>query len=578
MPLADDLLGVSINTARQYQDPFKLWSGNNTPKDLKSLFKWTEYLYYNSAQIYAGVKKFAEYPITEIRYLTTSPKIRDRYKELLEEVIGIKSCLIRSSLDLHVYGNSFSSVHIPFKRFLVCDSCGHKSDIRSVDYTLKLDKLAFKGHCSSCNSTRKMTVEDQRILDVEKVNLIRWDPKCITISHNPVTGDSQYYLDVPEDLVSSIKKADEHLIASTPYSILQAVSEGSTFKFASGELFHMKSDSPAGVEGGWGYPSLMAAMHLFYHASVMRKANEAIALERIVPMRILHPAATSGNGDPIMSMSISSWIDDMKTSVKEWRKDPNHMVFAPVAVGVSQIGGDARALMVDSEIQRAEDNIIASMGLPKEFIYGGLSFTGSGVTLRMLENQLESSLFQINNLLQWTTDKLSKYLSWDSCKVALGDFKMVDDVQQKGIFLNLWQSGVVSKTTLAEANGIDLAEERERMKQEQLEDAQLQREIQMSIQEMQNTLADQARAEVQMGNPGQQAQGSQYDQQAVIAQAENIALQMLQMDPNMRRSQLSSLQSEDYVMYSVVIQRLEQLQLDQKNQAAQANLQQMGVN
>ena len=279
MPLADDLLGISLNTARQYQDPFQLWAGNHVPKDLKSLFTWTEYLYYNSAQIYAGVKKFAEYPITEINYLTNSPTVRDRYKELLEEVVGIKSCLIRSSLDLHVYGNSFSSVHIPFKRFLVCQSCGAKSDIRSVDYTVKIDSLSFKGHCSSCNSKTKMDVEDQKVLDVEKVNLIRWDPKRITISHNPVTGDNQYYLEVPEDLASSIRGGDSHLLASTPYSILEAISEKKTFKFAQGEIFHMRSDSPAGVEGGWGYPSLMAAMHLFYHASVMRKANEAIALE-----------------------------------------------------------------------------------------------------------------------------------------------------------------------------------------------------------------------------------------------------------------------------------------------------------
>ena len=48
-----------------------------------------------------------------------------------------------------------------------------------------------------------------------------------------------------------------------------------------------------------------------------------------------------------------------------------------------------------------------------------------------------------------------------------------------------------------------------------------------------------------------------------------MAQQFAQMDPNMRKSQLASLQSEDYVMYSVVIQRLEQLNLDQQNAAKQ---------
>jgi hypothetical protein len=70
------------------------------------------------------------------------------------------------------------------------------------------------------------------------------------------------------------------------------------------------------------------------------------------------------------------------------------------------------------------------------------------------------------------------------------------------------------------------------------------------------------------------ASGLSYDQQAVIGQADGIAQQFMQMDPSSRKSQLASLQSEDYVMYSVVIQRLEQLQLDQRNQAVAAAQQQ----
>jgi hypothetical protein len=63
--------------------------------------------------------------------------------------------------------------------------------------------------------------------------------------------------------------------------------------------------------------------------------------------------------------------------------------------------------------------------------------------------------------------------------------------------------------------------------------------------------------------------GLNYDQQAVIAEAENIAMQLLQSDEGTRRSQLSSLQAEDYVMYAVVIQRMEQLKLDERNQMMQ---------
>ena len=568
MPFINEQPFPGTAAGSTHQDPFQLFAHGRVPKDLKSLFKWTEYLYYNSAQIYAGVKKFAEYPITEFNYVTDNPRLREQYQKLLENVLGTKRELIRASLDLQVYGNSFTSLHLPFKRYLVCEKCGTRTDIRAVEYKFKLSKLEFSGKCDACGSSTKYTVEDKRIIDPKKVNVIRWDPKDIEIAHNPITNENEYYLQLPENLVTAVNSADSHIISTTPMSVLETISTEKTYKFSKTEIYHMKADAPAGVESGWGYPPLIACMPLFYHASVLRKANESIALDRIVPMRVLHPAATSANGDPIASMSMSNWIDEMKDNLKQWRKDPNHMMFAPVAVGISQVGGDGRALLVDAEIQRAEDNIIAALGFPKEFVYGGLSFTGSSVTLRMLENQLESAVFQLDNMLQWVSDKVGKYLGWEGIEVRLGDFKMVDDVQQKQLMMNLWQGGVVSKTTLAESYGIDLSEERERMKQEQLEDGRLQTDIQNEMEKQQNTLAQQARAEAQMGQQ-QAAPGVNYDQQQVIAQADQVAMQMMQMDPSSRKSQLSALQAEDYVMYSVVIQRVEQMQLDQKNQAMQ---------
>ena len=558
---------------RNYADPMRLWAHAHIPKNLKQLFRWTEYLYYNSAQVFAGVRKFAEYPITEINYVTNDSKQRKRAKRILEETMGIKRILIRASLDLHVYGNSFTSLHFPFKRFLVCSGCHAKTDIKHADFSFRLSKVKFVIKCPNCDAKKAAEVEDKKIIDPSKINVIRWDPKLMSVSHNPVTGESEYYMDIPEDLASKVRKGDRHMVSTLPMSVLKTISKKRIYKFDPNSIYHMKSDGPAGVESGWGYPPLIACMHLFYHAAVLRKANEAIALDRIVPMRILHPQAISGNADPITAMSVSSWMSDMEHNLKQWRRDPNHIMMAPVAVGVSSVGGEGRALMVDAEVQRVEDNIIAAMGFPKEFVYGGMSFTGSSVTLRMLENQLESAVFQIDNLLQWITDKAFTYMSWDRLDARLGSFKMVDDVQQKQLTMSLWEGGVVSKTTLAEAHGIDLDEERDRIKQEQLDDAQMQRDIQLAVAGLENTLADQARAEAEQG----QQPGLNYDQQAVVAQAEGVAQQLLQMDPNMRKSQLHSLQTEDYVMYSVVIQRMEQMQLDMKNQGAQQQMQQMGI-
>lgn len=560
-----DLSNSAGSKGGTYGDPMRLWAHSFSPRNLKQLFRWTEYLYYNSAQIFSGVRKYAEYPITEIEYLSGSDKLTSLYRKLLEEVIGIKQNLIKASIDLHVYGNSFTSIHLPFKRFLRCSKCNFNEAAVDIDFKYNPNKASFKHTCSECGNLGTSIVLDKMQIAPEKMNLIRWDPKLIQVNYNSVTNESEYYLSIPSDLRSKVKAGDKHLILTLPLAILETIAQGELFKFNKDELFHMKAHSPSGVDSGWGYPPLVACMPLFYHASVLRKANESIALERIVPMRVMHPQAVSGNADPILSLSMGKFMSEVEDNIKKWRKDPNHIMMSPVAVGVSQVGGEGRALMVNQEIQMAEDNIIAAMGLPKEFVYGGLSYTGSSVTLRMLENQLESSVFQLTQLLTWVTDKMGRFLNWEKCKVKLGDFRMIDDVQQKQMIMQMFQMGMVSKTTMAETHGISISEEREKIKQENLMDARFQKDLELEMMDLQKDISFQARQMASQQGGG----GLQYDQQAVIGQAEQLAMQLMQADPGTRKSQLSSLQAEDYVMYSVVIQRLEQLQLDQKNQALQ---------
>ena len=563
--LGDMHSSMGSGTNGVYGDPMRLWAHSFSSRNLKQLFRWTEYLYYNSAQIYAGTRKFAEYPITELEYMSESDKLTSLYRRLLEDIVGIKRTLIKASIDLQVYGNSFTSLHLPFKRHLKCSKCQFKQVASAIDFKYNPNKSSFKHTCNNCGFTGESIVVDKLQISPEKINIVRWDPKLIQISYNSVTGESEYYLQVASELKSKVMAGDKNLITTLPKPILETISKGELFKFNKDEIFHMRADAPAGVQSGWGYPPLVACMPLFYHASVLRKANESIALERIVPMRVMHPQAISGNADPILSLSMGKFMSEVEDNISKWRRDPNHIMMSPVAVGVSQVGGEGRALMVNAEIQQAEDNIIAAMGFPKEFVYGGLSYTGSSVTLRMLENQLESSVFQITQLLRWLTSKMGKFLGWDSCQVGLGDFKMIDDVSQKQLVMQLFQMGMVSKTTVAEAHGIDISEEREKIKQENLTDARFQKELELDMMDLQKDLSQQARQMAAEQGGG----GLAYDQQAVIGEAENIAMQLMETDPGTRKSQLASLQAEDYVMYSVVIQRLEQLQLDQKNQAMQ---------
>jgi hypothetical protein len=444
---------------------------------------------------------------------------------------------------------------------LKCPLCGKSRNIQYLDYKFHLKGLLFKYKCPDCNKSVSGEIKDRQLRLAEGINIIRWDAKQIDIEENPITGEKQYYYSIPDIIQDKVRMGDKYIINSMPLPFLKAVAEKKLFQFAPGKIYHMKTEAPAGISTQWGFPILASTIKLFFYTAVLKKANEAIALEHLVPFRVLSPSQSSANADPVQTISLSNWVNEMKLNLKAWRRDPLHLMFSPVSVNVTNVGGQGRALMVTGEIVEAENAIIAAMGIPREFIYGGLSATGSGVTLRMIENQLLNFSTELVDEAQWIADACGKYLSWDKISLDLEDPKLIDDVQQKMVLLQANQAAggqLLSNSALASMFSRDLTKERDKRFQDTLDEQKFQIKLQNETAKLQNTLSERARSATQAG----QTQG--YDQQQVIAQAESIVQQLMQMDPGSRRSQLHSLQTEDYVMYSVVIQRLQTAQTEQE--------------
>jgi len=567
----------SHNTASQGSPLFDFLTAF-APRKLKDLFRLCEYLYFNSAQIYAALQKFCTYPVTSIVYETQNESLKQFYKDLHEKTLKTLRILIRAAVDKFVYGNGFFSMYAPFVRFLKCPRCAALTNIHQVTYRFKLKKLTFNYECGGCSArvdAGEKDVIDRKITRKDRIAVIRWDPKLMDIDYNPITGHSEYFYTIPKELKERCAKGNKHLVDTMPMEFLKAIRDDKIFKFAEGQILHMRMDAPAGIEAQWGFPPLASTIKLFFYAAVLRKANEAIALDYVVPLRIISPKQSSANADPMTTINLSKWSAQMKESVKKWRRDPLHIMWSPVPAEVTHLGGQARALMTLGEVQAAEDNIIAALGLPKEFIYGGFSAMGSGIQLRVLENQLVHQTGDLNDLLQWITDKSAKQLGRGTIQVSLAPFRFIDDVQQKALLLQLnvadpTSGPWLSQRTLGEAFDVDPAEERKWRKQEALEQARVQQELQIELTKRQNSLASQARAQAQQGQ-----QGLSYDQQAVIGQADQVVQQMQGLDPGSRQSQMHALQSEDFVMWAVVSARLK-LQETQMNHEAIAQMRQGG--
>jgi len=559
----------SFDRAASHPNPAFDFLTGFVPRKLKDLFKWCEYLSINSAHIYAAFRKFGELVITDIEIGTSNDALKRNYQRLFERTLKLKQSLLLASLDKHVYGNHFTSVYQPFIRNLRCGhtSCNKLTNIANVAYQFELKRLQFKYTCPQCRRATIGTVVDQKILTASKLHIIRWDPKLMDIEYNPITGQSLYYYNVPQDIQEKVEKGSKHLINGMPMEFLENIRDKTVFRFAPGKIFHIKTSAPAGFSQQWGFPPLAATMKQFLYTMVLRKANEAIALEHVVPFRILHPAQ-HGQQDFAQTISMGRWQSELKNNIRRFRRDPLHMMFAPLPLGVTNVGGDGRAMLTLGEVQEAEKNIMAALGIPAEFLFGGLTKAGMEGTLRMIETQLQGHTDDMNTLLQWYADQFASFLGWDRVDVKLTPLKMVEDTETKQLLLGLATGAngmpqVASLSTLASRLGIDLTEEREKRKQEALDELRFQQELERDRAKLQNTLAQQVQAQISG------AAGLQYDPQQVMAKADEAAAQMMQMDSTQRRSELHRLQTEDFVMYACVVSRLEDLRNQQLQQAAQ---------
>lgn len=565
MLFLEDNFNTLVSLSVQHQHPLFDFLTAFTPRRLKALFLYCEYLYHNSPQIFSTLKKFSIYPITDFRLSATEPKLRDKYKKILEKDLKLKNHLIQASINKYVYGNAFCSIHFPFNRFLECPDCKHRINMNKVDYKSKIvsKRIEFRYTCPNCSRSVLGRIVDVYVKNPAKIKIIHWDPKNIEIEANEITGESVYYYAIPNALQNKIMNGDRLALERTPMPFIAAIAARKIFEFAPEKIFHLKTDAPAGVSTRWGLPPLLSAIKQFLYVATLRKANEAIALEYITPMRILHPGQGTASADPTIAISMSNWIDQVKFNIRAWRRDPLHIMFSPVPLGITHLGGEGRGMLLSAEIADAENNILVAMGIPKEFVYGGFQAGSSAnVLLRVLENQLLNDTASLVDLGQWIVDSIANFMDWEKTEISLEPFKLQDDVQQKVTMLQANDAAggtLLSKTSLASMFGRDLKTERKLRFQEALDDQKFQMELNQKLQEQQRRL------EAELVSPP--AQGLNYDQQAVIASAQRIVNELIQMDEGMRRSRLHELQMEDFVMYSVVIQLLEQVRTSEMAQA-----------
>lgn len=459
-------LQLGSSGGSRYPNQFFDLAQQYMPPTIKELFRWCTFYYYNSPLIGSSITKISRYPITDLIFEDEHESIRDIWKKLLVDNLKLKSQLMEINLDYHVYGNAFVSIHLPFTRFLVCGECGFRDTIENWNWSFDSSDYGFRGICKKCDHQGKTKVHDIPYKDKKSVRIIRWNPENISVKYNEYTGRRIYSYSVPSKLRTSIQRGDKDILQDIPLVVLQALRKKRLIRFNNDNFRHMRRPTLAEQDQGWGKPLIIHVLKDMFYLYTLRRSQEAIALEHIVPFDIIYPMPNA-QADPYIHTSLSHWKSQIEGIIRQHRKDPNYKAVIPIPVGFGRLGGDGKAMMLSPEMNYLTQTIVGGMGIPQEFLFGGLNYSGSSISLRTLENDFIQNRAQLLDLVMWIKDKMRIWLDLPDIKgIRFSDFRMADDVQRNQQLIGLNAQMKVSDQTMLTELGYNWEQEQRKMIEE----------------------------------------------------------------------------------------------------------------
>lgn len=445
---------------RNYEDPFLDMASTMLPKNYRKLQELCHIFATTHPQIAPIVWRMAEYSITSIIY-SGDKQACDEMKKVVEDECGILDRSIEMGLDYYGYGNAFGTVQFPFLRFYACNGC--KTEHRSNDLkNKKFDGKKFSGVCGECKINREMTPQDRYIKRAKGIKLTRLNPMLMDLKYNAVTGETFYYYDIPIKQKKQVLDSDWDIIDSTPVSFLKCIINNRKMRVR--RIFHFKRPTLSGSDMQWGLPLIMPVLKDAYLNQIYKKADEQIALEHSVPLRILFPESTTQ--DPLQKIALGSFQGFLKKNLAYWRKDKNAILTAPMPIGAKVIGGDQSAYQTIQARQFVVDEIISGCMVTKGFVMGGEQWSAGSINQRQLENTFLNYGRRLDSWIKWVVEEIRSYLDMNECSAKMTPFKKVDDIQMTQLVLQMAREKRVSWEEALSRMDIDAAEQLKKVETE----------------------------------------------------------------------------------------------------------------
>jgi len=589
------------------------------PRTVKKVLAWSEELWNHHGLYSQAIRNAVRYFMTEVEVYgkDVEYKTRKKYEEALTDNFDLMEDLGLIGDDFIGFGNSFTSLYVPFQRSLQCPQCAYIAPLTKLFETgttaVQWATFEFRGACQKCGRSVTYQRVDAPVPDVQrKPRILRWPPQYLQVKHCLASGSKRYRLDIARytELSSPIRMGDPLYLAETPWEIIEAVKCNKPLEFAEGMVYHMMQPSAAVTMPalkGWGLPLFMNEFETAVLLTLLDKYTEAIAVDYLVPFRAIVPQKMQGQEDPLLTVNMGGFMAQVRSMIDEHRMNPATWHTLPFPLQQVNFGGDAKNLIPVDLMQFFEHRLLQCMGIPEEFQANQAQQTTQIIRFRMFERQWQFFANQLNKWLTWLTNKRGELLMWERVRARVVPVTVVEDPNDQAMKLQLMAGGQISQSTGLRGLNIDPEYEQERILEEAREAAdRSQKEKKRQEEEGTNAAVMQsppAAAALMppppMGAPASGASGGMPGAPAgappmggapgmpgmaalpgageqatslddLMAQADQIAQQIMTMDPVARRQQLVELKHSNEALHAQVTSRIQSYEQQAATMGVQA--------
>lgn len=564
------------------------------PRTIEDMLAWSTYMWDHFGTYSQGIRRAVRYFLTSVDITgdkDLSYEAKQSYEDYLTSNFSLMTDLGTIGDDFVGWGNSVTTLHIPFNRSLVCKLCGTSRDIRQMhgNYSLT-DKGEFSGTCEKC---RRAVVYETRDLQKAEPKLkpvvSRWPVHYCDIAEHPISGRKRITLRTTqyEWLVRGVTARDPLFMEDTPMEFIRAVIQRRRMEFAQDKVYHMRYQPPAArlpVFRGWGIPPFLSEFEDVIMLLMLDRFNEMIVRERLMPMRIVSPPApaAAGNVDMLLKNSMRDFVANAKTMYANYLRNPTGMNFFSMPLAIQDVGGDAKQLIPVELVEHFEHRVLNSMGIPSEFYSDSVANSAGPILgFRMFERFWQHKVNALNDWLNWLVQRHGQFLQWQKVQAALTPVAMYEAPEVVNVILQLNAAGKMPDSEMYRALGRNPRLIKKQLMAEAIENEEVQAQLAKERDKRAaNTqaLQEPPPGQAPQGAPGMPAQpggmpppapgggGGQptatLEGMAETAQA--MAQQIITLDPLSRRRELANLKHSDVYLYHQV-----KGYMDQMNQNAQ---------